>query len=348
MLPITNPEDMSKHRALVSTFFSTPNHVPVSFVYNNKVITGIPADWDPETHERRIDANIVEFVYKGIDRKTGLSIRVECTQYDDYPVMEWVAWFTNEGVKPTPILRDIRVMDGIIVGSSAVLYHCNGDFYSADGYKVTETPIKAGEALSFAPNGGRPCDGAFPYYRILFDGWGLSIAIGWPAQWSARFEGRKEGVYIQAGQELTHLRLLPGETLRTPRITLLTWTGDITRGVNLWRRWYRAHVLPRTNGQPIKPLLACAATDEGEEFTAATEENQIRYIDKFINTGIKPDVWWIDAGWYPCYNQSHERKWPITGSWEPDRKGSRMALGRYPRLQLKMARIFWFGSSRNE
>ncbi|MCC7355612.1 MAG: alpha-galactosidase [Anaerolineae bacterium] len=62
----------------------------------------------------------------------------------------------------------------------------------------------------------------------------------------------------------------------------------------------------------------CAGTDEGEEFTAATEENQIRFIEKFERLGYRPDVWWIDAGWYPCRNEKNERKWWRTGTWEPD------------------------------
>ena len=38
---------------------------------------------------------------------------------------------------------------------------------------------------------------------------------------------------------------------------------------------------PGPTASRCRPLLACAATDEGEEFTAATEANQIRYIEKF-------------------------------------------------------------------
>ena len=88
--------------------------------------------------------------------------------------------------------------------------------------------------------------------------------------------------------------------------------------MNLWRRWYLAHILPRPNGQPMKPLLTCCGTDEGAEFTGATETNQIRYIEKFKERGIRPDVWWIDAGWYSCYDANHKRNWVITGTWEPD------------------------------
>ena len=318
VIPVTKPEDMSKSRAWAERFFSNAAGLPISFVFDGKAMGGIPEVWQPVSSRRRIDANISETVFEGTDPRTGLSVRVECTEYRDYPVVEWVAWFTNRGHDPTPVIRDILAMDGTFRGSSPVLYHCNGDFYSADGYTPQETPLRAGDVIGFAPHGGRPCDGAFPYYRVMFEGWGLSIAIGWPAQWAASFSGLADGVHVRAGQEKTNLRLMPGEHIRTPRMTVLWWSGDVSRGVNLWRRWYLAHILPRPNGQPMKPLLACAGTDEGEEFTAASEENQIRYIERFEQHGIRPDVWWIDAGWYPCTNKHRERKWWITGTWEPD------------------------------
>jgi len=178
--------------------------------------------------------------------------------------------------------------------------------------------LHAGDTVRFASNGGRPCDGAFPYYRIMFEGCGLTIAIGWPGQWMASFSSLGDRVHVRAGQEKTNLRLMPGESIRTPRMTVLSWSGEVSRVVNLWHRWYLAHILPRPNGQPMKPLLACCCPDDGEEFTAATEENQLRYIERFTQRGIRFDVWWIDAGWYPCYNKDHERKWWITGTWEPD------------------------------
>jgi alpha-galactosidase len=326
----TMPEDMAQSRACSERFFSGAADLPLSFVLDGTPLRGIPADWSPVTTKRRIDANIAETVFEGSDPGSGLNIRVECTQYRDYPVVEWVAWFTNKGQATTPILSDILAFDGAFTGISPVLDHSNGDFNSAEGYTPQETPVNAGDALAFAPSGGRPCDSAFPYYRIRFKDWGLSLAIGWPAQWSARFTGLADGVQVQAGQEKTHLRLMPGETIRTPRMTVMTWAGDDSRAVNLWRRWYLAHILPRPDGRPMRPLLACAATDEGEEFTAATEENQIRYLDKFRQRGIRPDVWWIDAGWYPCDPADNTpssakmpswcSKWWNTGNWQPDPK----------------------------
>ncbi len=316
--PTTTAADMAKSRSWVGRFMSATETLPLSFLYDGRDIAGIPSAWAPTLQRRRVDANLIETMFEGNDPTTGLRIRVECLEYLDYPVIEWTAWFTNMSDQPTPLIRDIHALQGTFEGASPVVQHCNGDFNSEDGYTPQDTPLHAGDALTLAPNGGRSCDGAFPYVRIAFDGCGLTLAVGWPGQWSARFSGGDGGVSIAAGQEQTNLRLLPGESIRTPRMTVMSWVGDTSRAVNLWRRWYRDHVLPRPDGQPLTPLLSASGTDEGEEYTAATARNQLLYMDKFKDAGFTNDVWWIDAGWYPCYNQDHERKWWLTGTWEPD------------------------------
>ena len=43
------------------------------------------------------------------------------------------------------------------------------------------------------------------------------------------------------------VRLIPGESIRTPWMTVLFWTGGVSRALNLWRRFGVA----RTQGQPV-------------------------------------------------------------------------------------------------
>jgi len=328
--PLTTPADLALSRAYQVRLLSRPADLPIAFELDGQTIHGLPEAWHPVSHRRRVDATLTETVFTAADPASGLSVRVEVTAYHDYPVLEWVAWLTNTGDLPTPLIHGLRALDAAFPGAAPVLNSSNGDFVSADGYTPQRTPLPPGATLAFAPQGGRPCDQAFPYFRLAFASGGLTLAVGWPAQWSAQFTGLPDGVQVQAGQEHTHLRLLPGESIRTPRMTLLAWAGDEAHAVNLWRRWYLAHILPRPDGRPMRPHLACAATDDGEEFTAATEANQLAYMDKFRAAGIHPDVWWIDAGWYPCYDAKHERHWVLTGTWEPDPE-------RFPRGLLPIA-----------
>src|SRR5205085_10806901 len=106
--------------------------------------------------------------FEGTEPGSGLRVRVECTHYQDYPVVEWVTWLSNTGGAPTPLLSDIRAIDLSVHGAAPILEHSNGDFNSAEGYTPRATALAAGDTLALAPVGGRACDQAFPYFRLAF------------------------------------------------------------------------------------------------------------------------------------------------------------------------------------
>src|SRR5215211_5137860 len=110
-MPTTKPAEMTKSRAWATQYLSDAAHLPISFTYGGQAIKGIPSAWQPVARTHRIDANITETIYEGADPNTGLQIRVDCTQYFDYPVVEWVAWFTNRGQEDTPLLEDILALN---------------------------------------------------------------------------------------------------------------------------------------------------------------------------------------------------------------------------------------------
>jgi alpha-galactosidase len=310
---------------LLNQFIDSKNteSLPISFCINEKVYHGIPNSFNPTVTKRRIDSNLSEIIINGLDHDTGLSITVEITQYCDFPVIEWMAWFTNKGNAATPIISNILAIDTNVtdyfnLNDDIKLWSCNGDFASKDGYEPLETILVTNKTLAFAPVGGRPCDQAFPYFRLSNKNNGLTYAVGWPGQWFAAFKKTDTGIRLTAGQEKTNLKLLPDETIRTPRITIMSWAGDDTYAINLWRRWYIAHILPKPNGKAIPPLSAHCGPGDLVEFTGADENNQLKNIESAKKKDIDFDLWWIDAGWYPCYNENHERFWPQTGTWIPD------------------------------
>ncbi len=289
-----------------------PQEFPLVFALGGRTVRGIPADWAPEKEFRLLDACIEETVFTGRSPE-GLEVRAECRRYRDFPCVELFATLTNRGGADTPLIEGLALA-GTVEGGRASLYHGNGDTQREDGYAWETTPLDG--PLTVEPDGdGTPCKGAFPYMRLIFAEHCVDLAVGWAGRWTARFEQAPEGLSVRVAQKRCHMVIRPGETMRTPRLTLLASDGDEERSRNVWRRWYFAHVLPRRNGRPLGPIC-CALTFEAEgmaEHTGASEKNQLEAIDGYLARGFRPDLWWIDAGWYPCGGD-----WPTTGTWRAD------------------------------
>ncbi|MDD4889104.1 MAG: alpha-galactosidase, partial [Phycisphaerae bacterium] len=47
-------------------------------------------------------------------------------------------------------------------------------------------------------------------------------------------------------------------------------------------------------------------------------QNQVAGLDAWARRGIDFDLWWIDAGWYPCYTERQQRRYVMWGTWKPD------------------------------
>lgn len=313
----TSSMDMQILRMFAGDFVSAPDRMPVTFKYGGKEYRGIPASYNPAVTKKIIDANITEIVFDGTDPATGLNIRIECYEYKDFPVYEWTAYFKNTGDKNTPIIEDLYALNAFFPGQNVCLHENNGDG-SDDGFKTVTHELREGSAYTFAPSGGRGNDGASPFYKLTCGGFGYIFSIGWPAQWQSFFKGQKGGFDFAAKQQYTRFYLMPGETFRTPRMTLMTFKGDGARGTNIWRRWYMAHILPRTRGDKLGPKSITHVTGGGEEFTLADEKNQLDGINEYLRRGLNFDIWWIDAGWYPCKDENGVKHWPRTGTWTPD------------------------------
>lgn len=317
----TSPEDMRRIADALAARFQSASSLPFSFVMGENRICGIPQAFSPRTRKWAVNANLVAMLFEGVDPATGLRVQLEVQAYRDYPVYEWTLWLENTGNVDTPVISDVMGGDFTLRAGSPVLHHGTGDNCTKENYQTIAVPLSPGAVTSLAPSGGRSCNGSFPYLRVLFDGGGLNIAIGWPGQWKADVRGTADGFSLQAGQQHFRTRLRPGERVRGPRMCVMAFEGDATRAANLWRRWYFDHVMPRQRGAMIGPkfvLTHSAAEKYGEEYTRATERNQIDAMKRMRELGYKPDIWWLDAGWYPCRTESGEAQWWRTGTWEPD------------------------------
>jgi len=298
----------------------------VSFTYGGKPSLRLLAGWKSGHKKRKLDADRTEYVSTWTDPKTGLQMRVVGIEYHDFPAVEWTAWFKNTGRQNTPVLRNIQAIDVLFERSNTgefVLNGIKGDFCTADSYEPYQLTLVSNFTRVFAPPpfSGKSCDGpdGWPYFNLQTPGGGVMMAVGWPGQWASSFtRDAGSGLRVKAGQQLTRFYLKPGEEVRTPLIALLFWTGsDVVDAQNLWRRWYRAHTLPRTDGKPQGSVL---------QIQVMGGNSDIAYVNSFLEAGIRPDLCWRDAvgpdnvSWYPSDTGPYKGDTIFlnTGTWEID------------------------------
>lgn len=330
--------------------------IPLSFTYGGEEFRGIPEEFSPMVIEVREDlmSGRKTTVIAGRN-DDGLEVVAHFNEYPDFPVCEWIFFLSYAGLEgnvaaasvdfsqKSKILENVKVGDRLIKGSSPVLYHGNGDTCNDEGYEMWKDPVD--RELVYSPSFGVSCCGALPYFRLIFKDCCVNMAVGWTGGWEAGFKPEKGGVRVYAKQKNFRTYLKPGETVRTPRLTLMCSKGDEARSRNMWRRWMFKHIVPDMGGKPIKPLL-CLHTwmiDGKEEFTGCTEQNQLAAIDEYIRKGMKPDVWWIDAGWYPC-----DGHWVVTGNWWPNPENFPNGLGPVGKkcTENDIALLLWFEPER--
>ncbi len=293
--------------------------LPFSFSYGGKSSAELLSNWSRQHTVAELDGNRTEYVTTFKDPATGLVVRWTGVEYHDFPVVEWTVFFENTGSADTPILENIQAVDTWFqrsAGGEFTLHHFRGSPAQAVDFQPYELKLTPKIEKHIATSGGRPSDNALCYFNIDQKDKGVIVGLGWPGQWAANFS-RDDGrsVRIQAGQELTHFKLLPGEKVRSPLTALLFWTGNWVRGQNVWRKWMMAHNLPRPGGQPLVPKLAASSAPWYAEMSRADEASQKLFLDRYRQEKIKIDYWWMDAGWYVSNGT-----WPNTGTWEIDPK----------------------------
>ena len=214
------------------------------------------------------------------------------------------------------------------------LHYIAGDGEAPKAGYITELKTLApGSETRFAPVSGRPTNGAFPYYNLEWNGEGRIIVVGWSGQWASSFIRDGQGTLsVRAGQELTHLKLHPGEEIRSPMTVQQFWKGgDWIRAQNIWRRWMRVHNMPKPGGKNVQPVLAAGTSGFNQPNYAIAldnESDQKQLIKRYSEEKLGLNYWWMDI-----YNSStnfwmKDEKYGtygtnglyLAGEWEADRK----------------------------
>ena len=295
---------------------ASPKDLPFSFEMQGAKSREFLGNWE-KTAEEKNGVRLLRWK----DSQTGVELRVELTIHQNWPVVEWTAYLKNTGKGDSPEFKQLLAADIFFEGSEFTLHGIEGDSDSARSFASYEWQPKPDTVRIFGPGkSGKSTSGpnGWPYFNLAGpEEKGRILVLGWPGQWSATFNPEEKGVRWFAGQEQTHFKLRPGETVRFPSVTMMFWKGgDWILAQNLWRRWYRAAVLPHPPGGRQGAIWNVQTT---------LDQSQIPRIQQLLDAGIQPDLCWMDAGngWWAKPEPLPFTKPELvflntTGFWEPD------------------------------
>jgi alpha-galactosidase len=302
--------------------------LPFSFRCGDQTSAEQLPQWGLERRLKKLDDQRTERTLTWTDPRTGLVFRCVAIEYHDFPTVEWTLSFKNGGTTDTPIISDVQALDTrferkkdevyarFAAPGEFVLNHHVGSPCAPNDYQPLRSALPPKTTKRIATSGGRGSNSDWPYFNVEWPAEGVIAVVGWPGQWAASFtRDDANSLRVRVGQEVTHFKLLPGEEVRTPLIVLQFWKGDRIRSQNTFRRWMLAHNVPKPVGKPIQPMLFGCSSHFTNEMVDANEENQMQFINRYLEERLKIDYWWMDAGWYFC-----DGDWGKTGTWEVDTK----------------------------
>jgi len=275
---------------------------PFSFRYGGAASSTFLTRWKRAAKTSETPTRII-YQVSWTDPNTSLRVDATATAFKRYPAVEWVLEFQNLGTQDTPLLEQVQALNvHLRTGyhrKPVKLHQLTGDVCGERSFLPIETEVEPGKGVVLGPEGGRPSNGAFPFFNVQYGDEGLITAIGWSGQWRATLDRSAAGPStLRAGMEKISLKLHPGEKIRSPRILILPWKGDRFAAHNRFRRLILFEYAPRHNDRPLALPVALQCFDRysGTRPDWATEAGQLRAVRDAYNVGC--DMHWLDAAWF--------------------------------------------------
>ena len=299
------------------------DELPFSFVYGGRSSRDFLSAWKREIHEEAISKSQRRRTLTFTDPETALEVKAVCDLYLDTPGADWTLYFTNKGATDAPVLEQVRALDSSVwpAPGTAPVFHSLRASSGVDDWMPYSQTVTAGQPITFAPIRGRSSCGACPFFNVSWGDEGVITAIGWTGQWQASVGYSNGPLRLQAGMENLHLRLKPGENIRSPRVMQLYWNAkDDQAPYNLFRRTMFAHIMPKVDGVCPTPPIAHLSTSF-YELDDGTEADVLSHLDAAKDLGF--EFFWLDAYHAPT-------RFPIIGHYVLPLERA-VDLNRFPR-----------------
>ena len=279
-----------------------------------------------ESKTEKLSDTDVSVRYRTVFEKSGsVTVTVVSELYREYPIAEYTVYLKNDGVENSPVISDFLALDTRMTAGDAVrVVSWKGSESQASDFAPSSEVLSDGGKKRLFSSLGKSSVQFMPYFSLSWDdenaGWGrrgVFFSVGWTGEWEAGVSVSDGNLSVTAKQTEFSSYLEPGETARSPLVTVMFWEKDFVRSQNIWRRWMYTTAMPNPGGEPIKPTLSGNTALSTSMSQSASTENQLAAIENWLKASLGIDCWQIDAG----YNipDSKGSGWQYnSGNWTPD------------------------------
>lgn len=294
-------------------FFGVHNKMPFTFKVDGEVFN--PIEWEQHIMEKPKFGSIYQggqteyLVYK--NKNNDLEVTVESTIFEKNATCQWTVYIKNAGEKDSGVISDFYALDFAFPTGKADLYYSMGSDTAASDFSLIKKNLTSVER-KFSANDGKPTEAFLPYFNIHGENFGMILGIGWTGQWASGISGSKGETNIKVKQENFNAYLLPGESVRSPLVSVSFYENDnALKGFNLFRNWVMDSVYPKNVKKNYYTVMEVAGP-----MSTRTSDEIINILDNEIAESVyeEIDAFWMDAGWY-SYNDGW---YDGVGNWTVD------------------------------
>lgn len=244
------------------------------------------------------------------NKDKGLEVTVEATIFGDNATCQWTVYIKNIGKGNSGVISDFYALDSSFVTGETELYYSMGSNTAASDFSLIKKDLSSIKK-KFSADDGKPTEAFLPYFNVNGENDGFILGIGWTGQWAAEFSEKNGETDITVKQENFNAYLLPGESVRSPLVSLTFYDNtNPLKGFNLFRKWVMDCVYPENitkNSYTVMEVAGPMSTRTSDEIIEI-----LNGIDDSIYN--QTDAFWMDAGWYE-YNEGW---YDGVGNWTVD------------------------------
>lgn len=305
---------------------------PFSFYYGGKPSATFITGWKHSLKREVASDGTLHYTARYADANTGLSVTCLITAFPDFDAVEWYLRLENGSNARTPQITKVNACDIALLNGKrqqfTVSYPKGSEGVRSDFETRTTALRSTADSLYLVARDGRSTFHYMPYFNIntaqapVYKG--VFCSVGWTGVWFTKINNLGNGsLHFQAGQHTFDTFLEPGEHVRTPLASFMLWQGNNEyAGNNKFRRFILAHHSPKVNGKLQEAPITAGFEEKASPkpckvYTCLTTDWAVAVMRRQHQFGIKPQAYWLDAGWYTGAN---EKGWYASvGDWAVDK-----------------------------